>query len=804
MIWFKLFLFVAFYTGVTCLLYRLYNKQLAVKETRFKSQCMIGIYYGVLAILATETGIHYENSIIINIRNAAPLTAGLIFGSPAGILAGLIGGAERWLSPYWGGSSYTQVAGTITTALSGFMAAAVRRYLLDDKKPSWVYALATGITLEVFHMLLIIATNISDLLRAFVLVNKFAFPMILMTGVSVMTSTIAISSLRHEKKSSHSEVKKLSQIFQLLLSICVSIGFVITSVFTYNFQTKIAETDTEKLLYLNLNDVKQDIHEASDHNLLALTKRIASRISGVTDSKVLDMLADEYDVAEINVIDENGFIRLSTYEDFINYDMRFGEQSAEFLVLLEGEKEYVQEYQATSSDENMYRKYAGVALQKGGFVQVGYDAERFQKDIDDQVIYAARNRHIGQNGSVVICDINHVVISDREGYAGETLDLKKILGDAKELNEFEPFLAERHGVLSYCAFTRAEGYFIVSILPYDEAMFSRDVAVYLIVFLEILVFAAIFACIYFLIKKLIVNNIWKINQSLTRITDGDLDELVDVRTNEEFASLSDDINKTVVTLKRYIEEAEARINQELEYARTIQYSALPSVFPPFPHKTEFDIFASMNPAKEVGGDFYDFYMPDEHRLAFLIADVSGKGIPASLFMMKSKTLIKSLVESEIDLTEAFVRANDELCEGNDAEMFVTVWMGILDLQNGKLEFVNAGHNPPVLKRKDGSFEYLKTKPNLVLAMMDGMPYRKFETEFLPGDTIFLYTDGVPEAHNEQDELFGDDRLLTCLNSSGSCSMKELCQKVDESLREFVGEAVQYDDITMLGLHMNEN
>lgn len=801
MIWLNLLLFTAIYVVVTCCLYKIYNKRLQDHLSRMKCQCLIGICYGLLSIIATEFGIHYENS-IINIRNAAPLTAGLIFGGPSGILAGFIGGAERWLSPYWGGGFYTQNAGALATVICGFVAAAVRKYLLDDKKPSWAYALAVAISMEVLHMLLIFATNISDLHRAFIVVNKFAFPMILMNGVAVMASTIAVSILSQEKKSSHSEVKKLSQIFQLLLFICVSIGFVITSVFTYRFQTRVAETDTEQLLYLNLNDVKQDIHEASDHNLLSLTKKIAERIPYVSNNAALDLLAAEFDVAEINVIDSNGIVRLSTDSEFFNYDMASGEQSAEFLVLLDGTKEYVQNYMPTSYDKSLYRKYAGVALREGGFVQVGYDASRFQKDIDEKVLYAAKNRHIGQNGSIIICDASFKVISDGQGYEGQTLDLTKILQDIATLDEFEMFLAERHGVLSYCAYTKAEGYFIVSVLPYEEAMFTRDIAVYLIIFLEILVFAAIFACIYFLIKKLIVNNIRKINQSLSKISGGDLDELVNVRSNEEFASLSDDINKTVVTLKRYIDEAEARMDQELQYAQTIQYSALPSVFPPYPHRKEFDIYANMDPAKEVGGDFYDFYLLDENRLAILIADVAGKGIPASLFMMKSKAVIKSLIERNIELTEAFVSANDELCEGNEAEMFVTVWMGILDLKSGKMECINAGHVPPVIKRKDGIFEYLTTKPNLVLGFMDGVPYNKFELELNPGDTLYLYTDGVPEAHNEQDDMFGEERLITCLNSLGNISMQDLCNEVIQELKAYVGNAEQFDDITMLGLHLN--
>lgn len=194
----------------------------------------------------------------------------------------------------------------------------------------------------------------------------------------------------------------------------------------------------------------------------------------------------------------------------------------------------------------------------------------------------------------------------------------------------------------------------------------------------------------------------------------------------EKASIADDIRampmgmNTIIsdTLKHYIAEAESRIDRELEFARQIQRSSLPSVFPPYPERTDFSIYASMEAAKEVGGDFYDFYLTDSTHLVFLVADVSGKGIPGALFMMRAKTLIKNLAESGRSIEEVFTTANRKLCENNEAEMFVTAWMGRLNLETGLLEYVNAGHNPPLLRHKGGTFEYLRTKPNFILAGMD--------------------------------------------------------------------------------------
>jgi sigma-B regulation protein RsbU (phosphoserine phosphatase) len=312
--------------------------------------------------------------------------------------------------------------------------------------------------------------------------------------------------------------------------------------------------------------------------------------------------------------------------------------------------------------------------------------------------------------------------------------------------------------------------------------------------MQVLIFAALFVFIYVLIKRVIINNLKKINDTLGRITDGDLNVTVDVRSNEEFSSLSDDINSTVSTLKRYIAEAAARIDKELEYAKQIQLSALPTNFP---KGEDFGIYAQMIAAKEVGGDFYDFYKLSDSTVAFLAADVSGKGIPAAMFMMTAKTIIKDLAESGMAVNDIFTKANEKLCENNESGMFVTAWMGILDLNTGNVQFANAGHNPPLLKRADGSFEYLKTRAGFVLAGMEGVIYRIGEITLNKGDRLFLYTDGVPEATNAENELYGEDRLLDFMNRNDSMEATELLPALKNNIDEFVGNAPQFDDITML-------
>ena len=790
---------------LSALIYLAERTNAARKIPYIARQVLIGIMFGALAIMGTEFGVKIDGA-VINARDASPICAGLLFGAPAGIIAGVIGGVERWLAVFWGAGEYTRLACSISTILAGVFAAVLRKYMFDNKKPKWHYCLATAIITEVVHMLMIFLTNMSDVHTAFSFVRACSLPMVAINGLSVMLAGALLSLLSEkERKSSRHNLKNISQSFQRWLLMCVTAGFLMTTVFTWALQTELAKNDANELIRLNIEDVREDILEASNKNLLELTREIASRIDFTdrTNAKLLKTLKKEFDVAEINIINQNGIITVSTHNDFLNYDMRGGEQSAEFLVLLDGvTKEYVQSYQPTSSDPTISRKYAGVVLSGGGFVQVAYDAERFQKDIDDVVIGVTRNRHIGESGALIIVGEDWNIVSDRHGNEGRNLNVTGIYIDRSTMPENKTFEAVVYGKQAFCSYILSEGYYIVAVMPLEEAMFSRDISVYITVFMEFVVFGMLFIVVYFLIKKLVVDNMVKINKSLAMITGGNLDTVVNVRTNEEFASLSDDINSTVVTLKHYIAEAAARIDRELEFARSIQHSAIPSVFPPYPGHSEFDIYATMDTAKEVGGDFYDFYFVGENRLGFLIADVSGKGIPAAMFMMTAKTIIKGYAESGKPVDEVFTTANEKLCESNDAGMFVTAWMGVLDTVTGRVEFANAGHNPPLVRHAGGGFEYLRSKPCFILAGMDGIKYRKNEFTLAPGDEIYLYTDGVTEATDSENNLYGEERLLALLNSMGDLSGEEICRAVKADIDAFVGDAPQFDDITMLYLKYN--
>lgn len=595
--------------------------------------------------------------------------------------------------------------------------------------------------------------------------------------------------------------KKISRSFQNWLLLLVAAAFLTTTTFLWVFQTNLAQENTVRLLELNISDVRQDIQDASDENLLALTAEIAGRLNSaeVITVDFLSELCGQYDVTEINCINPDGLIYASTYPDFLSYDMRSGEQSAEFMVLLDGETEYVQRYQPVSYDASISRKYAGVVLENGGFVQVGYGFERFQRDIGEFVIGVTRNRHVGEGGCIIIADESWNIVSDRNDNEGQNLGVTGIWIDAETIPQGQVFTAEVYGESCYCMYKMQEGYTIVAVMPQNEAALSRNVAVSVTTAMQIVIFSALFIMIFVLVKKLVVDNIHKINGSLAAITEGQLDTVVDVRSHEEFAALSDDINSTVDTLKRYISDAEARIDAELAFAKAIQHSAIPTVFPPYPNRKEFEIWACMHTAKEVGGDFYDFYFVDEDTLAFLIADVSGKGIPAAMFMMQAKTLLKSYAESGMGVAEVLTQANNKLCEGNEAGMFVTVWMGYLNTRTGDVTYANAGHNPPIIRHADGSVELVKSRPGLVLAGMEGIRYRVNTVQLRPGDLLYLYTDGVTEATDAADNLYGEARLQAVLQQKNAGDVESVCRQVKEKVDNFVGDAPQFDDITMLAL-----
>jgi len=283
------------------------------------------------------------------------------------------------------------------------------------------------------------------------------------------------------------------------------------------------------------------------------------------------------------------------------------------------------------------------------------------------------------------------------------------------------------------------------------------------------------------------------------------ESLSEVDLRNEIGDLARDVTDLAEEIDSYVDEISAitaereRISAELSLATEIQVSTLPHIFPPFPERDEFDIYAVMDPAREVGGDFYDFFFVDDDHLGLVMADVSGKGIPGALFMMISKIILKNCVLLGMSPARTLSMTNNVLCDNNRAEMFVTVWVGILEISTGRLTAANAGHEYPAIKRPDGTYELLKDRHGLVIAAMEDLEYEEYELQLEPGSALFLYTDGVPEATSPEKELFGTDRMIDALNTDPEAEPEQILRNVRIKIDEFVRDAEQFDDLTMMSV-----
>lgn len=311
----------------------------------------------------------------------------------------------------------------------------------------------------------------------------------------------------------------------------------------------------------------------------------------------------------------------------------------------------------------------------------------------------------------------------------------------------------------------------------------------------------------FFMKKQLIGPIRKVSFEATRFAQENKkgEELCDISSFEELANLAKSIDTMETDMVNYMENLTAitaekeRIGTELALASDIQTGSIPNTFPAFPDRTDFDIYASMDPAKEVGGDFYNFFLVDNDHLAMVIGDVSGKGVPAALFMMVSNILTSVRTQTGGNPAQILEFVNDKICESNKLDMFVTIWLGILELSTGKLIASNAGHEYPAVMHVGGNFELFKDKHGIVVGGMEGVRYTDYEIQLSPGDKIFVYTDGVPEATDGDNNMFGVDRMLSALNLELDAGPEKVLGNVRSAVDAFVKDAQQFDDLTMLCL-----
>lgn len=790
---------VVLYLLLSLLLWKLFRDN----RSSIKARIIVGVVFGLASILSTHFGVNY-NHMVLNIRDVGPLTAGLFFDPVSGIIAGIIGGVERYIAgAFWGVGVYTTLACSISTMLAGFLAAFMHIFVLKKKIPYAIPSFFMGAVMEVFHMYAVFITHRDDMRMAFYVVKNCSVPMVLFSGAALVLITLFIRAIEGKKlfvfrKKDKSKVP-IAQIFQRSLIVVTLIILAINFFNTFFLETQTAVQDATELLaksastirsnYHQVSEIREKVNQMAEDSALGSAYIIAGDIEAAGGAENIDVdyierMRSAFDLVSLNVVDSKG-LSIVAAGDALVYTSRFWD-------VIDGKKD---SQVALLSDS---AAAVGVRF-SGGMVQAVVSIDSFAD------IMSLGNMHdifsnfqIGNDGAFDVIKNTGVITSG--DHEGSTLSSKEIK-DLKARPEKEAFKNTYFNVKSLCwKETLSNGSTLLVTLPNSEVYESRDTLAYETGLADILLFAVLYAAIFLMVQYYVVRNLNKVNVSLGKITEGNLDEVVNVRTSSEFNSLSNDINQTVDTLKGYITAAEHRMEQELEYARVIQESALPRNFDV--PRSDFNIYAMMDPAKEVGGDFYDFFVVAPDVLALVIADVSGKGIPAALFMMRSKTLIQNLAKMGRKPSEILYVANNALCEGNDAGTFVTVWVGIMDLKTGKMTCANAGHEYPALMHAGGDYELCHDKHGLVLAGMPNVKYTEYELQLDPGDRLFVYTDGVPEALNEQTEQYGTDRMCAALNRVKDLSAQETLETVREDISAFVGDAEQFDDITMLGFFYN--
>ena len=481
----------------------------------------------------------------------------------------------------------------------------------------------------------------------------------------------------------------------------------------------------------------------------------------------------------------------------------------DFLDLIKS-SEYQQILSAAvqNEDESMIIDYLKEKGMYESFVDINARIDELQKNMEVKYIYL---ESIQGTYSISLFDPQESVLN-----FGQKLDIAEEFGNYSTNDPYPATISKtEYGWLcsGYESIINSDGEKIavigVDIDMNDIVKQRRALLFRLIASMIIFVAAAIIFSAYFM-NKMVVNPLNMLAYTAKKFVRSEtytLDNIADfpIHTGDEieelysaFKKMEQDIVKFIGDITRVTAEKE-RIGAELNVAAQIQADMLPRIFPAFPDRTEFDIYASMNPAKEVGGDFYDYFLTDDDHLVLLMADVSGKGVPAALFMVIAKTLIKNRAQMGGSPAEILYYVNNQLCEGNEAEFFVTVWLAVLEISTGKGIEVNAGHEHPVICRKGGKYELSVYRHSPAVATMEDIRFKEYEFELHPGDCLYVYTDGVPEATNADNELFGTDRMLAALNESSNVSAEEVLETVNSHIGKFVGNAPQFDDITMLCL-----
>ena len=728
-----------------------------------RQQVFPGLLFGLASIVGTLFSAHVADlDALVGIRDAPTIAAGLFFGPVAGIVAGTICALARAISPLLGIGAPTWMTSSFASFAAALFAAVLGHWAFGGKRPAPVPAAITAALAEILHVTIIFLLGLGDLAHTLEVVNQAIAPMSLGAAIAAAAVSLVCGSWRGWRANFFSVVSAILCLYIACFAVI------------WGTERRIAGRSTETAARIARDDAWSLIFEEHINFALRYAGRaVANEFGDAAPRSHEEMvrLAKLFDIDELNLVRPDGVFAGSSDADILASGGTMSDNpiTRPFLSIPRYGTEFVaQSFRHGVHNTNAVCKYVGVPLPNftDGFVQLGYSIQRLERDFLSFYGPVLSEWSIGDSGYYLVIDGD-----------GKILLPDSVHGDAcvgHALSEFGALdVASMETFTSRSTRTR---------------LFGKSCAVHRIDVASRRVLVVVPAVDHY-----------GPAETAAFLTSG---ILFAVFVIFGWALLS------IVNARRKIDELraaeDARRAEDMAMAREIQMSALPSVFPPFPREDTADLFATMEPAREVGGDFYDFYRLAPNRIAFLVADVSGKGIPAAMFMMRAKGILKSCATAEPNLGEAVTRANGMLSKDNGANMFVTCWFGVLHTEDGTVEYVNAGHNPPFVRRADGSLEPLAAISGPCLGVMDGIPYRRLQTKLGAGDSLFLYTDGVTESNNANGEMFGEDRLQAVLGAlprlpDPAPKPTDVCAAVRAALHDFVGNEPPFDDVTLFSL-----
>ncbi len=589
--------------------------------------------------------------------------------------------------------------------------------------------------------------------------------------------------------------------FLICLFLLVCAAFAVTGTMAYQQFRAQSRLQAEQLMTTRLRDMlelvdftvgsMERLKRNNDEMALARTRGIAEIVrlnpATLTDQEILQGICNDLGAEQVAITDEHGVVVAAVPASYRGYDLAADKDASRFLPCINTPGlEHVQ--RAEDQLKSTGLQYVGVHRQDApGLIRVGFRPQ-YEQRAREATAYGqlAANHRLGNTGRIIA--FRGGAPLNREALPGPAADFLSLPLESLQRMSL-------NGEENFVYAMEEKGFRLVGIVPLRDFypagvrnLRSRLIGNCIVLF-------SVFAMVSFLLQQLVIKRIARINETLRRITEGDTDVRVNVTSSPEFVRLSTGINAMLDSIKAMNDQGRERLQKEMELARFMQRSTLPSTFP---SHSEFDIHATLIPSAYVGGDFYDFFMSDADHLTFMLAAVSGSGVPAALFMMRSLSIIRSYIRNGDSPQEVLTGANRTLCEGRTADMYVSLFFGSLQISTGVLTCINAGHETPLLQHLGGRFHALELPHSPVLGVAEGATYDCQRIQLEPGDRLLLYTDGLLKAEDGSGEHFGMQRVLTALEGE-ALTLADLPNLLRKTLRQFIQDRPQEDDITLLAL-----